>query len=168
MKKSVLKGEWYKGTTWEFIISEILPTDFPVTAVTGFAYIDNKIILTKTHRGWELPGGHVEDGETLSEALRREMKEEAGINIKTEKLFGYLRIHNSIDRYSKSTGKKYPEYSYILYYFTIFEGCLGECIGDDALESKAFDLSDPKIQGCENFERIRIAHALFLDKYYFL
>lgn len=37
---------------------------------------------TKNERGkWEAPGGEVEFGETLEEAIRREMKEELGIEI---------------------------------------------------------------------------------------
>ena len=38
MKKIVLKGEWFKGTTWELILSDTLPIDLPVTGVAGFAY----------------------------------------------------------------------------------------------------------------------------------
>jgi len=45
---------------------------------------DNKVLLCKTHK-WNnkyiIPGGHIELGEKMEEALRREILEETGLKI---------------------------------------------------------------------------------------
>lgn len=60
------------------------------------AVIDNgKVLLTKREdfEVWCLPGGGVEDGESLAQAARREAKEETGINVELTSLVGvYSRI----------------------------------------------------------------------------
>lgn len=44
---------------------------------------ENEILLIKSpRRGWELPGGQVENGEAIVDAAMREAKEEAGVDIK--------------------------------------------------------------------------------------
>ncbi|MCR4284999.1 MAG: NUDIX hydrolase [archaeon] len=40
---------------------------------------------------WQLPGGKLEEGETIEECLRREVDEEADIDIKELKFYGYLK-----------------------------------------------------------------------------
>jgi 8-oxo-dGTP diphosphatase len=42
----------------------------------------NEVLLIRHHkRGWEIPQGRVEEGENLIDALRREVREEAGVEI---------------------------------------------------------------------------------------
>lgn len=59
--------------------------------VTGVLVEDRKLLLVEqkvhtTDRTWSLPGGRVEVGETLEEAIKREMLEETGIMVEIEKL----------------------------------------------------------------------------------
>ena len=59
---------------------------------------------------WGLPGGLVEVGETIEEAIKREVLEETGISIKPIKL---LEVFNSV---TKNDDKKI-QYHYIIFEF---------------------------------------------------
>ncbi|KMK76782.1 NUDIX hydrolase [Alkalihalobacillus pseudalcaliphilus] len=49
----------------------------------------NHVLLKKDpKRGWELPGGYVEPGETFEETAVREVKEETGVDIEVERFCG--------------------------------------------------------------------------------
>jgi 8-oxo-dGTP pyrophosphatase MutT (NUDIX family) len=58
----------------------------------------NELLLIKgPRRGWEMPGGQVEEGESLSHAAIRETKEESGIDIEIIKFCGiFQNVGNSI------------------------------------------------------------------------
>jgi 8-oxo-dGTP diphosphatase len=65
----------------------------PLLAVDGLIFEKGKVLMVRQAHYpffgyWVLPGGHVEYGETVEEAIKREMKEELGIPVKIEKLIG--------------------------------------------------------------------------------
>ena len=50
---------------------------------------DGKILLKRDPvRGWELPGGNLDEGESLSQCAIREVKEETGIDVEIVKFSG--------------------------------------------------------------------------------
>ena len=63
-----------------------------VSAATITFNDKGEILLIKgPHRGWEMPGGQVEEGESLHEAAIRETKEESGIDIEITKFCGVFQ-----------------------------------------------------------------------------
>ncbi|MGM0865893.1 MAG: NUDIX hydrolase [Bacillota bacterium] len=58
------------------------PPKHIVSAATIVINDQQEILLIKgPRRGWEMPGGQVEEGESLKEAAIRETKEETGIDV---------------------------------------------------------------------------------------
>ncbi len=57
-----------------------------IIAVAGYLTNEmNEVLLTKVHwraDTWEMPGGQVEEGEALDQAVCREIKEETGLTVK--------------------------------------------------------------------------------------
>ncbi len=45
---------------------------------------------SRVHKKWQLPGGELEFGETPEKALKREMKEELGVEVKIFELIPYI------------------------------------------------------------------------------
>ena len=55
-----------------------LPPRKQTTQASGVCYTsEGRILLVGDGKSWSLPGGHPEEGETIQEALRREVREEA-------------------------------------------------------------------------------------------
>lgn len=79
----------------------IMPTH--IVAVGGITEDeDGNILLVKTyHGGWVFPGGQVEEGENLIDALIREIKEESGIDVEVSNLIG---IYSNTGKYKGYNG----------------------------------------------------------------
>ncbi len=55
-------------------------------SIYGIIIRGNSILLSKQWDGYDFPGGGIEKGETQEEALKREIKEETGLDVKVGKL----------------------------------------------------------------------------------
>jgi nucleoside triphosphatase len=70
---------------------------YPEPTVGGLIVnTDGKILLTKSHKWFDrytLPGGHIEVGETMREAVAREVKEETGLDVEVEE---FLLVQEAI------------------------------------------------------------------------
>ena len=69
------------------ITERVMPTH--IIAAAGIVINQNgEILLVKTHRhGWVFPGGQVEVGENVIDAVKREVMEESGIEIEVGETF---------------------------------------------------------------------------------
>ncbi|CAI9391045.1 NUDIX hydrolase [Niallia sp. Sow4_A1] len=74
------------------------PPKHIVSAATIVINEQGEILLIKgPKRGWEMPGGQVEEGESLKDAAVREAKEESGIDIEVIKFCGiFQNVNRSI------------------------------------------------------------------------
>ncbi len=125
----------------------------PLIAVDGilkFGGDENKIVLIKRKnypKGLALPGGFVEIGEKVEDALKREIKEETNLEIKNAKLFGVY-----------SDPKRDPRFHVVSCVF-VCEGYGTPKGGDDAADVIVLPVND--IQ----FEKLAFDHKKILKDY---
>jgi ADP-ribose pyrophosphatase len=146
MKWKVLESEYLHNEPWltvrkdkcELPNGKIVPTfyvnEYPEW-VNALALTKNgKVVLVKQYRhgigsvGIELPGGVAEEGESMEEACRRELKEETGYEFET---FEYL-------------GKICANPSTTNNYMHMFLATGGEKVAEQALD----DTEDVEVQFC--------------------
>lgn len=111
----------------------------PILAIGGVIIKGSKILLAKRGKPpdlgkWSIPGGVVEAGETLEEALKREILEECSLKIlKAEPFLIIERI--------------FSENKIIKYHYVIFDFLISEFYGEfaassDVVECKFFYFSE--------------------------
>jgi len=109
----------------------------PFLAVDAIiAYPDNRIILIQRKNppyGWALPGGFVDVGEGVEDAVIREAKEETGIDFHNFKLLG---VYSDPERDVRGHCVSVVFYGYPLDSEKLPSGM------DDAKEAKLFDMED--------------------------
>jgi ADP-ribose pyrophosphatase YjhB (NUDIX family) len=106
--------------------------DRPILGVGALIFRDDCILLVR--RGneplkgyWSLPGGVVEVGETLEQAIRREVKEETALDIDV------VRVLEIFERIMRDAAGR-PEYHYVLIDYL--------CLACDGVSQPASDAAE--------------------------
>jgi 8-oxo-dGTP diphosphatase len=83
-------------------MSFVIPTHI-VAAAGVVVNGDGDILLVKTYKsGWGFPGGQVEVGENLIEAVKREIMEETGVDVEVGELFC---VSSNVGKYAIESGE---------------------------------------------------------------
>lgn len=100
-------------------------------SVSGLIFAEDRILLA--HRRdidwWSLPGGAVDPGETIAEALHREIREETGLDVETGQVVGI---------YSKPQKQEFV----LALHCHVLGGRLNDCADDDIDECRYFTITN--------------------------
>jgi 8-oxo-dGTP pyrophosphatase MutT (NUDIX family) len=118
------------------VLSDIEPPAEAVTAAHCLAFDGERIVLARhVQRGWTIPGGHLDVGETPLEAMRREAREEAGIEVGAARFIASERIEPAD---GEEADPRYPNPGYQVFYVAPVV-CHGEITHtDECTEARLF------------------------------
>jgi 8-oxo-dGTP diphosphatase len=92
-------GEWSQERVYAPGMASSPPPRLPrpVVAVGAIAVRDGGLLMVKRRREpaaglWTVPGGHLEAGEYLTDAVRREVAEETGLEVTVGDLVGIFEV----------------------------------------------------------------------------
>ncbi len=111
------------------------PVPVPVLAVGGVAVTEGMLLLVRRVRPpevgcWTVPGGRVEPGESVTEAVVRELREETSLDVRCGSLLGWAE-------------RRGPGYHYVILDFTVTTTGLGTPVaGSDASEAAWVPLAE--------------------------
>jgi|GEM_PF-377667 8-oxo-dGTP diphosphatase len=120
------------------VLSNDLPPTDLITAAFVFAFDGDRLLMTHLKaRGWDLPGGHTEPGETPEQTARREVYEETGARLNQITCFAHAHIHLNAP---KPTDYKYPyPDSYMVFYWAHIDTLEPFTENDESRDRQTFD-----------------------------
>lgn len=136
------EGQWGDNVSWEFYLSDEVPDQQLCTAVFCLAVVTKnpeRIVLARNQRGWEMLGGHLEPGESLEQATRREALEEGGFYISRFRPFGYRKVIAQTPIVNDHHEGYYPQVGYIPHYIATTSQELISPSGEEILDARVFN-----------------------------
>ncbi len=130
----------------------------PIVAVGGIILKNEKILLIKRQNPpdkdmWGIPGGAVELGETILEAIQREIKEECGIKVNNGQIVAII-------------DKIYFKKSSVLYHYEIIDFEFKDFIGTLHSASEALDIRFFTLREIQNCETVAKSVKELIEKNY--
>ncbi|MFC3701926.1 NUDIX hydrolase [Reinekea marina] len=101
----------------QWVLPEDIPKDSIVTTAHGYCFKGDELLVVENHRGFELPGGHLDPGENYEAAFKREVLEEACVHVGNVVLLGFIRVEPLL----KTTSLNYPSISYMAFCSSVVE-----------------------------------------------
>ena len=108
----------------------------------------NEILLAYAHKSYQFPGGHLEKGESLKNCLKREIKEETGIEINND----FIKPFEKITYYSKNYRNSGKNRKNEIYYYIINTDQnydINKCSLDELEKEGNFKLENVPLQDVE-------------------
>ncbi|MBD1383503.1 NUDIX domain-containing protein [Metabacillus arenae] len=129
----------------------------PAVSAIVFSADNSKLLLQKRadNRKWSLPGGQVDPGENVEEAIIREVKEETGFDIIVKKLSGVYSDPNHIIAYTN--GEIRQQFS-ICFLCEIVGGT--QVTSEESIEVKFISIEELDRISIHPTQKIRIEDAL--------
>ncbi len=110
--------DWHGGeiklVASAYVTHELPPPDY-ITSVRSLVFHDDSVLLMRNRDGARvLPGGRLEAGETLLDALHREIREEAGVQIRDIHRLGFVHLRHQTPR-PPQYAYPYPDFFWVVF-----------------------------------------------------